>query len=58
MRSIKQRTKKNPLYVLHQAIRKVTHNAIVKPRCVGGSTYQIPIEMEFAQRKALVIVGD
>jgi small subunit ribosomal protein S7 len=36
MRSIKQRTKKNPLFVLRQAIRRVTPNVTVKARRVGG----------------------
>jgi small subunit ribosomal protein S7 len=55
MRNIKQRTKKNPLSILHQAICRVTHNVIVKARRVGGSTYQVLIKIKFAQRKTLVI---
>ncbi len=55
MRSIKQRMKKNPLSILRQAICKVTPNVIVKARCVGGSTYQVPIEIEYAQGKSLAI---
>ncbi|CAK9252478.1 unnamed protein product [Sphagnum jensenii] len=55
MKSIKQRTKKNPLSVLRQAIRRVTPNVTVKARRVGGSTYQVPIEIESAQGKALAI---
>jgi small subunit ribosomal protein S7 len=54
MRSIKQRTKKNPLSIL-QAIRRVTPNVTVKARCAGGSTYQVPIEIESAQGKSLAI---
>jgi small subunit ribosomal protein S7 len=48
MRSIKQRTKKNPLFVLCQAIRKVIPNVTIKARCVSGSTYQAPMEIESA----------
>ncbi len=55
MRSIKQRMKKNPLFVLRQAIRRVTPNVTVKARRAGGSTYQVPIEIESAQGKALAI---
>ncbi len=55
MRSIKQRTQKNPLSILHQAICRVTHNVTSKTRRVGGSTYQVPIKIKFAQTKTLVI---
>ncbi|KAH9562826.1 hypothetical protein CY35_05G092400 [Sphagnum magellanicum] len=55
MRRIKQRMKKNPLSILRQAICRVTPNVIVKTRCVGGSTYQVPIEIEYAQGKSLAI---
>ncbi len=55
MRNIKQRTKKNSQSILHQAIHRVTCNVIVKTRCVGVSTYQVPLKIEFAQRKTLVI---
>jgi small subunit ribosomal protein S7 len=57
MRSIKQMTKKSPLFILCQAIRRVTRNVIVKARRVDGSTYQVPIEIEFTQRKHLLFVG-
>lgn len=55
MKDIKQKTKKNPLSVLRQAIRRVTPNVTVKARRLGGSTYQVPIEIESAQGKALAI---
>lgn len=55
MRNIKQKTKKNPLSVLRQAIRRVTPNVTVKARRLGGSTYQVPIEIKSAQGKALAI---
>ncbi len=53
MKNIKQKTKKNPLSVLPQAIRRVTPNVTVKARRLGGSTYQVPIEIKSAQGKAL-----
>ena len=34
--------KKNPLFVLRQAIRGVTPDKVVKARHVGGSTHQVP----------------
>nr|YP_010118515.1 ribosomal protein S7 [Pohlia cruda]QQY86611.1 ribosomal protein S7 [Pohlia cruda] len=55
MKDIKQKTKKNPLSVLRQAIRRVTPNVTVKARRLGGSTYQVPIEIKSAQGKALAI---
>nr|YP_010865657.1 ribosomal protein S7 [Frullania muscicola]BEG72829.1 ribosomal protein S7 [Frullania muscicola] len=53
--NIKRRTKKNPLFVLRQAISKVTPNVTVKARRIGGSTYQIPLEIRSIQGKALAI---
>jgi small subunit ribosomal protein S7 len=55
MKDIKRKTKKNPLSVLRQAIRRVTPNVTVKARRVGGSTYQVPIEIKSAQGKAPAI---
>nr|YP_009136275.1 ribosomal protein S7 [Orthotrichum obtusifolium]AKC99461.1 ribosomal protein S7 [Orthotrichum obtusifolium] len=55
MKNIKQKTKKNPLSILRQAIRRVTPNVTVKARRLGGSTYQVPIEIKSAQGKALAI---
>nr|YP_009545089.1 ribosomal protein S7 [Gymnomitrion concinnatum]AZB86890.1 ribosomal protein S7 [Gymnomitrion concinnatum] len=52
---IKRRTKKNPLFVPRQAIGKVTPNVTVKARRIGGSTYQIPLEIQSTQGKALAI---
>jgi small subunit ribosomal protein S7 len=39
IKNLQQKTKKNPLSVLHQAIHRVTPNVTVKARRVGGSTY-------------------
>nr|YP_009113795.1 ribosomal protein S7 [Stangeria eriopus]YP_009113809.1 ribosomal protein S7 [Stangeria eriopus]Q71L19.1 RecName: Full=Small ribosomal subunit protein uS7c; AltName: Full=30S ribosomal protein S7, chloroplastic [Stangeria eriopus]AAQ05286.1 ribosomal protein S7 [Stangeria eriopus]AFR45442.1 ribosomal protein S7 [Stangeria eriopus]AFR45455.1 ribosomal protein S7 [Stangeria eriopus]BAR93422.1 ribosomal protein S7 [Stangeria eriopus]BAR93435.1 ribosomal protein S7 [Stangeria eriopus] len=55
MKNIQQKTEKNPLSVLRQAIRGVTPNVTVKTRRVGGSTYQVPIEIRSTQAKALAI---
>nr|QWZ47636.1 ribosomal protein S7 [Plagiomnium acutum] len=55
MENIKRKTKKNPLSILRQAIRRVTPNVTVKARRLGGSTYQVPIEIKSAQGKALAI---
>lgn len=42
---IKEKTSKNPLEVLEQAIRNCTPLVEVKARRIGGSTYQVPIEV-------------
>ncbi|TYH07472.1 hypothetical protein ES288_A08G236000v1 [Gossypium darwinii] len=47
--------KKNPLSILRQAIRGVTPDIIVKAKCVGGSTHQVPVEIRSIQGKAVAI---
>nr|YP_010386036.1 ribosomal protein S7 [Pterothamnion plumula]UPO65106.1 ribosomal protein S7 [Pterothamnion plumula] len=42
---IKEKTKNDPLYILEKAIRNSTPLVEVKARRVGGSTYQVPIEV-------------
>jgi len=55
MKSIRQKTNKNPLAVLRQAVRCTTPNVAVKARRRGGSTYQVPVEVKPSQGKALAI---
>ena len=43
LKKIQQKTEKNPLSVLRQAIRGVTRDISVKARRVGGSNHQVPI---------------
>ncbi len=43
---IEQDTKQNPVEVFETALRNVTPAVEVKPRRVGGSTYQVPTEVE------------
>ena len=42
---IKQKTNENPLKIFETAIRKASPIVEVKARRVGGSTYQVPIEI-------------
>lgn len=42
---IEARAKKDPVEVYEQALRNVTPAVEVKPRRVGGSTYQVPVEV-------------
>ncbi|MGC8834539.1 MAG: 30S ribosomal protein S7 [Armatimonadota bacterium] len=52
---IRSRTGKDPLEVFHQAIRNVMPVLEVRPRRVGGSTYQVPMEVRPERRRSLAI---
>ncbi len=45
MESMGERTKKDPVEVFETAIRNVAPAVEVKPKRVGGSTYQVPIDV-------------
>jgi small subunit ribosomal protein S7 len=42
---IGERAKRDPVDVFEQALRNVAPAVEVKPRRVGGSTYQVPVEV-------------
>jgi small subunit ribosomal protein S7 len=42
---ISDKTEENPVLVLEKAVKNVTPQVEVKARRVGGSTYQVPIEI-------------
>jgi small subunit ribosomal protein S7 len=46
---------RDPLEVFEQALRNVTPNVEVKPRRVGGATYQVPVEVPERRRNALAM---
>jgi len=50
---IEDRTKKNAIEVFEQALRNVSPVMEVKPRRVGGATYQVPMEVSSDRRFAL-----
>ncbi|MBE0409788.1 MAG: 30S ribosomal protein S7 [Anaerolineales bacterium] len=50
---IEERTKKNPLEVFEEAMKNVSPVMEVKPRRVGGATYQVPMEVPQHRRFAL-----
>jgi small subunit ribosomal protein S7 len=52
---IEERAKRNPVEVLEQAIQNATPMIEVKPRRVGGSTYQVPIEVIPYRRSTLAM---
>jgi small subunit ribosomal protein S7 len=49
------RTGEDPLSVLERALRNVMPVLEVRPRRVGGGTYQVPVEVRPARRLALAI---
>ena len=52
---IAERTGKDPLDTFDQAIRNASPVIEVKPRRVGGATYQVPMEVEPARRLSLAM---
>ncbi len=50
---IEERTKRNPMDVFEQAVKNVSPVMEVKPRRVGGATYQVPMEVPSTRRFAL-----
>ena len=50
---IEERTKRNPVDVFDLAIKNVAPVVEVKPRRVGGATYQVPMEVPAYRRFAL-----
>ena len=52
---IKERTEKNPLEVFDSALRNVSPAMEVRPRRVGGATYQVPMEVSAERRTTLAI---
>nr|YP_009548534.1 ribosomal protein S7 [Tryonia myriophylla]YP_009548554.1 ribosomal protein S7 [Tryonia myriophylla]AYW15355.1 ribosomal protein S7 [Tryonia myriophylla]AYW15375.1 ribosomal protein S7 [Tryonia myriophylla] len=55
MKRIRQKTNRNPLSVLRQAVRGITPDVITETKRVGGSTYRVPVEVVPAEGKALAI---
>jgi len=52
---ISEKTGKNGVEVLEQAISNVSPVMEVRPRRVGGATYQVPMEVEPSRRKNLAM---
>jgi small subunit ribosomal protein S7 len=55
MDMIKERTQKNPLEVFDTALKNVAPAMEVRPRRVGGATYQVPMEVSSDRRITLAI---
>ena len=52
---VQTQTRRDPLEVLEQAIRNATPALEVKPRRVGGATYQVPVEIRGERKMSLAI---
>ena len=52
---IEERTKRPGLDVFEQAVKNATPILEVKPRRVGGATYQVPVEVRAERRLSLAI---
>ena len=52
---IENQTHRNPIDVFDQALRNATPLLEVKPRRVGGATYQVPVEIRGERRNSLAM---
>jgi len=52
---MEQRTHKSPLETFEQALRNASPVLEVKPRRVGGATYQVPVEVPEHRRLSLAM---
>ena len=52
---IEQQQRRQPLEVFEQAVRNVTPVVEVKPRRVGGATYQVPVDIRAERRTSLAL---
>ncbi|MCS7281061.1 MAG: 30S ribosomal protein S7 [Desulfobacterota bacterium] len=52
---IQKKMKENPLKIFHKAVENVKPELEVKPRRVGGATYQVPVEVRPERQISLSI---
>jgi len=52
---VENQSRRNPIETFDQALRNATPMLEVKPRRVGGATYQVPVEIRPERRAALAI---
>ncbi len=52
---IKEQTKQEPVAVFEKAIQNVSPKMEVRPRRVGGASYQVPVEVRGDRKEALAI---
>jgi small subunit ribosomal protein S7 len=53
LETIEVQARRDPLEIFESAIRNATPMIEVKPRRVGGATYQVPVEIQGDRRQAL-----
>ena len=52
---VKEKTGKEPMEILDTALKNVGPSMEVKPRRVGGATYQVPMEVPTSRRNTLAM---
>lgn len=52
---IKEKTKKEPIDIFRQAIENASPILEVRPKRIGGATYQVPVEVKGGRKLALAI---
>jgi small subunit ribosomal protein S7 len=52
---LKEKTKKDPVEVFEQAIKNAAPVLEVRPKRIGGATYQVPVEVRGNRRIALAM---
>ena len=52
---IERKTKENPLKLFEKAVENTKPQLEVRSRRVGGSTYQVPVEVRYERKTALAI---
>src|SRR5215216_7390371 len=55
LRLIEERTTRAPMDTFEQALRNATPAVEVKPRRVGGATYQVPVDIRAERRISLAM---
>lgn len=55
LEEIKEQSKQDPVVVFEKAIANVSPKMEVRPRRIGGASYQIPVEVRGDRREALAI---
>lgn len=53
--AIKEQTKQDPVSIFEKAILNVSPKMEVRPRRVGGASYQVPVEVRGDRKEALAI---
>ncbi len=55
LENIKQQSKSEPLAILEKAMENITPKMEVRPRRVGGASYQVPMEVRGERKETLAI---